>query len=83
MEDGGLAVATWLSADIFVRAAARMVKKEPAVPSLSLINGTLTISAKTRPSNGSGARAALPSWTEAGRAAKDDIKPEQVRRSDA
>jgi hypothetical protein len=27
MEDGGLAVTTWLSAHIFVRAAARMVKR--------------------------------------------------------
>jgi hypothetical protein len=51
--------------------------KEPAVPSFSLINGTLTISAETRSSHGSVALAALPSWAEAGRAAKDNSKPEQ------
>jgi hypothetical protein len=50
---------------------------EPAVRSLSLINGTLTISAETQSSHGSVARAALPSWAEAGRAAKDNSKPEQ------
>jgi hypothetical protein len=71
-----LAVATSLSADIFVRAAARMVKRAGR-PNLSLINGTLTISAETRSSHGSVARVGLPSWAEAGRAAKDNSKPEQ------
>ena len=51
--------------------------KESAVPSFSSINGTLTISAETRSSQGSVARAALPSWAEAGRAANDNSKPEQ------
>src|ERR1700723_4616003 len=46
-------------------------------PKFQLDNGTLTISAETRSSLGSVARAALPSWTEAGRAANDNGKPEQ------
>jgi cell division protein FtsZ len=51
--------------------------KRAGHPKFQLDNGTLTISAETRSSHGSVARAALPSWAEAGRAANDNSKPEQ------
>jgi len=79
MEDW-LAVATSLSADIFVRAAARTVKRagrpksQPNERNVNHKRQHLTI---TR----IGCPGGLPSWSEAGRAAKDDSKPEQVRRS--
>jgi hypothetical protein len=47
------------------------------------IHRTLTISAKTRTVARIGCSATLRKWTEVGRAAKGDSKPEQARRSGA